>query len=234
MTTSMLSRSLSLAAALTLGLVGTASAVTLVLDTGKSESVTAGSSGSFVFSTTNSDAGDVTADFLSWTLGIQVLPAGSSNTGTLTVGTLSAAGTDPMPVGTISVAAPALNSLGTAINGTTDYYGMGIESTDTLGTLVSGSSYNLGSLQLAASANASGTWNVFAVQQNVPIERSFWTNGSASNVAFGNLAFGQGNTSVLIGTVTAVPEPATCGMAFAIFGIAGLVARRTIRRTSRN
>jgi hypothetical protein len=217
--------------ALGAGLVGhgesQSNAASLVLDTGKSAVVTAGTSTTFGFSTTNADAGNVT-NFYSWTLGVQILPTIGS-TGTLSVGTLTAATTNPMPVGGISITQPTLASLGTAINGSTNYYSMGIETTDTLGTLVSGSSYNLGLLTVNASVNATGTWNVYAVQQNTPLQRSYWTDETVTDVGFGNLAFGQGNVGLLLGTITAVPEPralastvaATCLLAAYVHRTAG-------------
>lgn len=192
-------------AALVVPGVSQSNAASLVLDTGKSAVITAGTSTAFGFSTTNADAGNVT-NFYSWTLGIQVLPTIGS-TGTVSVGSLTSAATNPMPVGSISITQPTLASLGASINGSTNYYSMGIETTDTLGTLVSGNSYNLGSLTVNASINATGTWNVYAVQQNTPLQRSYWTDETITDNAFGNLAFGQGNTSLLLGTITAVPEP---------------------------
>ena len=203
-------------------------AASLVLDTGKTSVVTAGTGGVFSFSTTNADAGDVT-NFLSWTLGIQVLPAVGS-TGTVSVGTLTAASTNPMPVGSTSVTQPTLTSLGTSINGSPNYYSMGIETTDTLGTLVSGSSYNLGSLTVNASINATGTWNLYAVQQNTPLQRTYWTDGLINDTAFSNLPLGQGNISILLGTITAVPEPSVAVFAAITTCLYGVHVRRIAKR----
>ncbi len=220
----------TIASLFVLGLELPANALPLELDVGKSISVTAGQSAAFVFSATNTNSGDA-VDFTAWYMGVQVIPSAGSS-GTISVGNLTAATTNPIPIGQVQISTPAPRSINPPLNGSTTYYDIGITTTDTPTTLTAGNSYNLGSLELNASGDASGAWEVYAIQQSV--QRTYWQELNLGEFAFGNLPFGSSNTSVLIGTVTAVPEPATCGMAFAIFGIAGLVARRTIRRTSRN
>jgi hypothetical protein len=135
-----------------------------------------------------------------------------------------------MPVGSTSVTQPTLTSLGTSINGSPNYYSMGIETTDTLGTLVSGSSYNLGSLTVNASINATGTWNLYAVQQNTPLQRTYWTDGLINDTAFSNLPLGQGNISILLGTITAVPEPSVAVFAAITTCLYGVHVRRIAKR----
>lgn len=225
---------LSVVSALAGGAVATdGQSATINLDTGKTASVSPGASGAMTFSVTNVDAGNVT-DFLGWVMGFQLIPAGG-NTGTLSSGSLTAATSDPMPVGTVSVSQPSNGTLGTAINSTLSFQSMGIDSTDTLGTVVSGNSYNLGTLAFTASGDASGAWTVFAVQENSPGLKTYYLDGSANPTQFGNLAFGQGSVGLALGTITVtpVPEPSTAGLLVVALGAASIVRRRNRRQRGR-
>lgn len=199
-------------------LITRSEATTLTLDTGKSLGLAPGGSGTFTFTTTN-DAGAITENFLAWTIGIQVLPAGSP-VGTLTIGALSQPGTNPLPAGEVDLTQPTLATLagGATINGTSQYYLTNASATGFLNTVDSNGFYNLGALSLSASGDAQGTWNVYAVQQGGSFYKTYWTDAALDDVDFGNLPRGSSgsNTSLLIGTVTvsAVPEP----VAFALAG----------------
>ncbi len=187
-------------------------AAVIILDTGKSLSLAPSSSGSITISGLN-NAGDISTDFLAWTLGIQLRPAGTT-TGSLTLGTLSQPVSNPMPIGAgPDTIQPTLLTLANSasINGSVNFYQIGIQTTVALGTLLSNTDYNLGTLSFSSSANASGTWNLYAVTQGGANYQSYWTNGSLVDTDFGNLPRGAGNSSLLIGTVsiTAVPEPAS-------------------------
>jgi len=226
-------RLLAALAALVLGLhVVPASATTLSLDTGKSLTLQPSTTGSMTFSFTN-NAGAITDNFLAWTLGIQVLPAGSVS-GTLTLGTLTQPVTNPMPIGTYDSTQPTLLTLGGSgtINGSTNYYQINLTTTEALGTVLGNTSYNMGTLGFTASGAAAGTWNIYAVQQNAPFYESYWTDGSLTDTDFGNLPRGAGNSSILLGTVTvsAVPEPGSLAAAAVTGGIAACCAWRRRRK----
>jgi hypothetical protein len=197
-----------------------ASATTLSLDTGKSLVLNPGTSGSMTFSFTN-NPGDINDNFLAYTLGIQVLPAGVVS-GTVTLGTLTQPVTNPMPIGTLDFTQPTLATLKSSgtINGTTNFYNINAATTTALGTVLGSTSYNLGTLGFTASGGAAGTWNVYVIQQGGADFQSYWTDGSILDSDFGNLPRGAGNSSLLVGTITAVPEPGS----LAVAGVAGMMA----------
>lgn len=208
-------------------------ASTLTLDTGKSVTLLQGTSGTFTFSATN-DAGAITDDFLGWAIGFQVLPSGSTS-GLITVGALSSPAVNPMPIGTVQLIQPGLFPLANSasLNGSPNFYAMGMTSEDTLGSLAEFTSYNLANVALSASGDAVGTWNVYAVQQAGAFIKTFWNNAATADVTFGNLPQ-SGNSSILIGTVTvtAVPEPSTISLAGFALVAAGWAARRRSRRSA--
>jgi len=191
-------------------LAASADATVLSLDTGKSLNLLQGQSGSFTFSFTN-DAGALTEDFVSWTLGVQLLPDGGA-TGALTLGVLTQPATNPMPVGAVDLSGPLAGTTfgGASINGTTSFSQIAATATETVGTVASAASYNMGTVGVTASANAVGTWSMYVIQQGGSAYQSYWTNASLSDTDFGNLPRG-GSTSVsgslLVGTVSVVPEP---------------------------
>lgn len=209
------------------------------LDTSISEAVAPGGSGSFTFTMANVGTTATQDNFIGWVLGIQLVPQGG-NTGSLTVGSLSGGATNPMPFGDLQITQPALSTLGSSasLNGSTQYYFMGINSLTDLGTLAVGQTYEMGSLGLTASGDASGTWDVYTVQQNSPLFKTYFFDGGAAEQPFGNMPWvigstGQGNYSLKLGTVevAAVPEPSTLAMlGLAGFGAGGYAWRRRGRR----
>jgi len=199
------------------------------LGTGIEESIEPGGSGSFPFTLSNVGTTTVADNFKDWVLGIQLIPQ-PGTIGTLTLGTLSAGTTNPMPVGGVDISQPALRSLGAvSINGSSEYYFMTIAANERFGTVAVGQTYEMGSLALTASPDAQGAWDVYTVQQNSPLMRTYWFDDTVTERAFGNIPFGGGNTSLQLGTVV-VPEPSSV----ALLGLAGLGAGGyALRRRSR-
>jgi hypothetical protein len=226
---------LCVAAATFMGFMA-AHATNLTLDVGKTATVQQGSSGTFTFSATN-DAGAIT-NFLGWTLGIQVQPAGTTS-GTLSIGSLLLPTSNPILTGTlgsnIDFTAPTLGTLTNSgtINGSTQFTFFGMSANDEARTVNSSASYNLGSVSFNASPNASGTWNVYAVQQQGAIAwKSYWTDDTLTDAPFANPIWQpapSGNTSVLVGTITAVPEPSSLALLAAAVASAGWFGWKTRR-----
>lgn len=211
-----------MAAAIAVVAATEASATTLNLDTGKAVSIAPGTTGSITFSVTNVDSVSE-PDFIDWQLGVQIIPTGG-NVGTISFGTLGPAASDQVPGGSLSITQPTDASLTNPINGTRDYKRLYIETTDAPSTLLPGNSYNLGTLSLSASADAAGSWDVYAVQEN-STKRSYWETQTVFQQSFGNLLTGGGDVALRIGTITVVPEPSTAGMLVVALGAAGLVVR---------
>lgn len=246
MRTFSLARSVSLAVAGGLVLLAALPAfATSILDlkTDSSLSMQPGTSDAITFRMTNSGTTAAPDNFIGWVLGLQFIPR-AGNTGTLTVGSLAQGVINPMPGpangvdgSTIQITQPAFSTLGSSasINGSPNYWFMGINSLSELGTVAVGQTYEMGKLSLTASANALGTWDVYTVQQNSPLFRSYWFDGSAVESQFGNIPWsvggvGQGNYSLKLGEVAVVPEPGT----LAFLGMAGLGAGGyALRRRSR-
>jgi hypothetical protein len=203
------------------------------LGTGISETVAPGTSGSFTFTLSNVGTSATPDNFIGWVLGVQLVPR-VGNTGSLTVGSLSGGATNPMPFGDLDITQPVLSTLGNSatINGSTQYYFMGINTLDSLGTVAVGQTYEMGSLGLTASGDASGIWDVYTVQQNSPLFKTYFFDGGATEQPFGNLPWvGGGNYSLKLGEVAAVPEPSTLAMlGFAGLGAGGYAWRRRGRR----
>jgi hypothetical protein len=209
------------------------------LDTGIAETIEPGTTGSFTFTLTNDGTTAAADNFIGWVLGIQLVPQGG-NTGSLTVGSLSGGTTDPMPFGDLDITQPVLSTLGggASINGSTQYYFMGINTLTDLGTVAVGQTYEMGSLALTASGDASGIWDVYTVQQNSPLFKTYFFDGSAIEQPFGNIPWvigstGQGNYSLKLGSVevAAVPEPSSVALlGLTGLGIGGYAWRRRNRR----
>jgi hypothetical protein len=196
------------------------------LDTGISQSIAPGSTDGFTFTMTNVGTTAAPDDFIGWVLGLQFVPQ-PGTTGTLTVGSLAGGTTNPMPFGDLQISQPQLATLGSSasLNGSTQYYFMGINTLTDLGTLAVGQTYEMGTLSLTASPDALGAWDVFTVQQNSPLFKTYFFDGSAIEQQFGNIPWivggvGQGNYSLQLGTVAVVPEPSS----LALLGMAGLGA----------
>ena len=204
------------------------------LDTGTDtlETMEPGGSGSVIFTLSNSGSSALET-LTGWNLGIQFIPR-VSTTGTLTVGSLGPGSINPVPAGTTELTQPTLLSLGggASLNGSTQYYNMGSISTSEYAILAAGQTYEMGSVALTASGDAAGVWDVYAVQQNSPLFKTYIWN-DAVETAFANVPWvGGGNYSVQLGSVEVVPEPST----IALLGLAGLGAggyAETVRRRKR-
>ena len=190
------------------------------LDTGTDilETLEPGGSGSVIFRLSNDGTSSLDT-FTGWNLGLQFIPR-AGTTGTLTVGSLSAGSVNPVPAGTTELTQPSLSSLGAVtINGLSTYFNTGAITTSEVAILAPGSTYDMGTVGLTASGDALGVWDVYAVQQNNPLFRTYLWNDGLEQM-FANVPNNLGNYSVQLGAVEVVPEPSTLAM----LGLAGLGA----------
>lgn len=180
-----------------------ARATPIVVDTGKAVSMSAGANSVVVLSATNTNAGTSVTTFNGWTLGLQLL-AQAGATGSVTITGISNPAVDPAL--TVPDTATFINAvLNSATNGTTAYKYVGISNVDnTTTTFALGQSLNLANLAVTSSAGAAGTWSLYAVNQSP--SQSAWLDVTGLGTDYGNLPATNG-TSVLVGTVTVVPEP---------------------------
>jgi hypothetical protein len=206
---------LVLAAALLVFLWQTVQATPITIDTGKAVSMSPSANSVVLLSATNANAGTSVTNFNGWTLGLQLL-AQAGATGTVTMTGISNPAVNPAL--TVPDTETFINSLlTTPTNGTTAYKYVGISNVDaTTTTFALGQTLNMASLSVSSSSTASGVWNLYAVNQSP--SQSAWLDVTGLGTDYGNLPAING-TSVLLGTVTVIPEPAP--MLFA--GLAGVV-----------
>ena len=205
---------LVLAAALLVFLWQTVQATPISIDTGKSVSMSPGANSVVLLSATNANAGTSVTNFNGWTLGLQLL-AQAGATGTVTMTGISNPAVNPaLTVPDTETFSNAL--LTTATNGTTAYKYVGISNVDaTTTTFALGQSLNLASLAVSSSSTASGVWNLYAVNQSS--SQSAWLDDTGLGTDYGNLPAING-TSLLLGTVSVIPEPGPMLLA----GLAGI------------
>lgn len=200
------------------------------MDTGKTLTLQPGSSGTVTLSLTNQNAGSAITDFNGWSTGLQLLPqAGAVGTATITGAALPATNpalTDPEIPLTFT---PNQNLL-VAANGTTLYSSLiSSNQSPAVTTFTLGQRYNVADLTVALSPNASGTWNLFAVNNANGI--ASWANQFGAATDFGNVARVNGDAgTTLIGTVSAVPEPQSFVLAGSAMAAAAWFAWRSRRR----
>jgi hypothetical protein len=206
---------LVLAAALLVFLWQTVQATPITIDTGKAVSMSPSANSVVLLSATNANAGTSVTNFNGWTLGLQLL-AQAGATGTVTMTGISNPAVNPAL--TVPDTATFINSLlTTPTNGTTAYKYVGISNVDaTTTTFALGQTLNMASLSVSSSSTASGVWNLYAVNQSP--SQSAWLDVTGLGTDYGNLPAING-TSVLLGTVTVIPEPAPMLLA----GLVGVV-----------
>jgi hypothetical protein len=223
---------------------------TLSLDTGNSLELQPGGSGTFTFSATT--GAEEIDDFVFWAIGFQVVPSGSVS-GTLSIGVPPGALPITSPVGTefngaltnplvnpilnevtgFDFAQPKVSTLSSSgvINGLTTYVGMAGTATDDIPLLSPTTTYGVGSVSFSASADAQGSWTVYAVQQQGGSLKTYWIDAFNQDRPFENIPFASGgNYAIPIGTISVVPEPSGLVLAAsAILAAAGFEWRRTRR-----
>ena len=218
-----------------------AAATTLTLVTGNATSMLPATSGSMTLSMAN-DAGDVT-NFNGWVVGVQFLPAAGTTgtvslTGLLAPTSNAAVTNNPLlPVFDPDLELNDVNSNPLFVNGSNLFTALSITSSlaSQTQTILGSSTRNLGIVTFTASANAAGTWNLYAINPKVDDgERSYWYFPTLNSTPYGNLLLpssGPAN-SILLGTVTvqAVPEPSTISLAGFAVAAAGWTAFRRSRR----
>ena len=207
-------RSLILSAAIVGFVWQPAPATPITIDTGKAVSMSPGANSVVLLSATNANAGTSVTNFNGWTLGLQLL-AQAGATGTVTMTGISNPAVNPaLTVPDTETFSNAL--LTTATNGTTAYKYVGISNVDaTTTTFALGQSLNLASLAVSSSSTASGVWNLYAVNQSP--SQSAWLDVTGLGTDYGNLPAING-TSLLLGTVSVIPEPGPMLLA----GLAGI------------
>ncbi len=215
---------------LALAVLGTAvHASPLNVDTGKTLSLNPGDTGTLTLSLTNENSGVPITTFNSWAMGLQLIPnMGATGTATLVSGALPAinpALADPED--------PPLfltgQTLGVAANGTTDYTLVSSSNQSAAETTFAlGQTYNIMDLGIEMSPGATGSWSLYGV--NDANGFGVWLSSAFSPTNYGNLPSvnGDGGT-VLIGTVSAVPEPSGVVLAASALAAACWYTRRSRR-----
>lgn len=206
------------------------SASPLNIDTGKTLTIQPGGSGTLTLSLTNLNSGTAISTFNAWSMGLQLLPrAGATGSATIVSAALpatNAALADPedpplfSPGETLSVPA----------NGSTVYTLVASGNKTAAETTFSlGQQYNVADLAISLSGDASGAWDLYAVNNANGI--AAWTSAPpVVTSSYGNLPQADGNTgSLLVGTVSAVPEPGGFLLAGTGLAAAGWFAWRSRR-----
>jgi len=218
------------------------SAATLSLETGKFLELQPGGSGSLTLSLSN-DAGNVT-NFNGWVVGIQFLPTLGS-TGSIALTSLTQPAVNPAVTnnpGTPFID-PDLEFFDfdgnpTTVNGSSFFTTVQIASglLSNTQTLLGSTSYNMGTLEFTATADAGGTWNLFAINPNeLDGEKSWWYTNGLNTVSYGNLTMpGEGSpaNSLQLGTISVVPEPGGIVLAGSAVVAAGWYSWRSRRRVA--
>lgn len=199
-------------------LIGSATATPLNLVTGLSQSVVTGGSVLLDIAAMNQAPGDIT-DVNAFLLAFQLLPQ-SGATGTLTITTAGQPATNALLTGPelpYVFFQPSGSLAPGSVNGSSSFVGvvMANEDPDLGDTLAADATANLISLTLTASANASGTWTLYAITNGNPI--SAWqSTDSVADIAFGNLLIPENGSisSLQLGTVSVAPVPEPEDMLF--------------------
>ena len=203
------------------------------VDTGKTLNLNSGSSGILTLSLTNLNSGSSITTFNGWGLILQLIPQpGATGTASLLSMTEPASNpalTDPGDPPLFDDAY-VLNS---AVNGTTAAYQVANgNNTNVTTTFNLGQSFNIADLTVLLSPNATGSWKLFAL--NDENNTGAWLTPQGNANAFGNLATPSAGqyTSIEIGTITAVPEPSTIALLGMSVASAGWYAWRSRRKVT--
>lgn len=195
-----------------------------------------GTTGTITLSAVNVDNGTQVTTFNGWALGVQLLPSLGA-TGSATLGeTAFNPATNPSLTDADPTTDVLPNTLNVATNGTLDYFNVSLaNNTATSTTWASGQSYNLISLLVTLSANASGSWTLFLVNDANNV--AAWYTSGGVDTSFGNLSQGDGSsfTAGVVSAITAaVPEPGSLGLAgvAAAMGLGVSLVRRGRRGNS--
>lgn len=213
-----------------LGLSASAHATPLALTTGLSVSMASGTTALLTLSATNlvGGTGNITT-FNGFGVALQLIPqAGASGTVQfsdflvpVTNGILPTPGAPQFELNGITNLSPVNgSSIATPVALLMDELAPAQETTVPQGVLK-----NLGVVQFSASANAAGTWTLYAV--NDAFGRSYWTDAFGTETSLDQLPATNG-TALAIGTVSVVPEPSA--MALAAGAAAMIVAAMRGRR----
>ena len=217
-------------AALVLALHTAAALATPInLDTGISLDVDPGTTGTATLSAKNFNNGTPVTNWNAWTVALQLLPEPGA-TGTMTISSIL------LPLTDDSLSDPDAGTFdpngvlsGTGSNGTTTYTAIGFANNSSADTnWSSGQAYNLADLTFTASGDAQGTWTLYAVNQASTVTN--WFDDLGNPTTFGNTPASAGS-SLVLGTITAVPEPGSLTLALAA-GTVGLITLRRRRRAS--
>lgn len=208
------------------------------LNTDLALSVNPGSTGVWTLSATNQDNGSIANGWNAFAVAFQVVPDAGA-TGTVTLQSAVNPLVNPsIPSGSAGQPFVGQGTFPQPINGTRDFTPvvLGYNGTS-FTTWASGQTYNLATITFSASANASGTWRVYASNPEdnfVDLPQTTWNLPNANDVFFGNVPFVSGQTStVQLGTISAVPEPRALALAGSAAALVGGYSVCRSRRTRR-
>ena len=204
------------------------------IDTGKNLGLNPGTSGTVTLSLTNASGSTSITTFNSWGMILQLVPQ-TGATGSASFSSLLSPSTNPALT---NPAGPSLDdayTLTSPQNGTTSASLLSIGNIGSeVTTFAPGQTYNIGDLGVQLSGDASGAWDIYALNDENDTTSWMAVPGFGLN-AFGNVptAAPTAYTSTIIGTVTAVPEPSTLVMLAGAVATSGWIAWRRRRPATR-